>query len=220
MSSREMFAKINRLYINLFKNLPYKESVITLPASIFKPTNFFMKRRQLLQSLTVATAGAILFPACVADPKKVSIALNRLKITGDEETLLADLADTLVPTTDTPGAKVVGAHLFALVMIDDCQPAEKQEKFLIGMRSFDQVCQEKAGKKFSSASVDDRLSILKAIEEKMKELPEESQIFYQGAKYYILQGYQSSEHFLTNVKPYKLVPGPVFKGCVPANSNA
>jgi hypothetical protein len=179
-----------------------------------------MKRRQLLQSLTVATAGALLLPACVADPKKVSIALNRLKVTGDEENLLADLADTLIPATDTPGAKAVGAHLFAFVMVDDCQPADRQEKFLTGMRSFNQVCQEKTGKKFSSASADERLSILKNLEEKMKELSEESQTFYQGAKYYILQGYRSSEHFLTNVKPYKLVPGPVFKGCVAVNPNA
>ena len=88
------------------------------------------------------------------------------------------------------------------------------------MRSFDQVCQEKAGKKFTRASMDDKIIILKTLEEKMKDLSEESQTFYQGAKYYILQGYRSSEHFFTNVKPYKLVPGPVFKGCVPANPNS
>ena len=108
------------------QKLPFKESGINHTATIFKSTNSTMKRRQLLQRLTVATAGALLLPACVADPKKVSIALNRLKITADEETLLADLADTLIPTTDTPGAKAVGAHLFALVMVDDCQPIDKQ----------------------------------------------------------------------------------------------
>lgn len=182
--------------------------------------NLSMNRRQLLQNLAVATTGALLLPACAADPKKVSITLNRLKISGDEETLLADLAETFIPATDTPGAKAVGAHLFALVMVDDCQPAERQEKFLRGMRSFNQICQEKAGKKFSSASIDERLNILKAIEENMKDLSEETKTFYEGTKHYILQGYRQSEYFLTKVKPYKLVPGPVFKGCVPTNSNS
>lgn len=177
-----------------------------------------MKRRQLLQSLTVATAGAILLQNCIADPKKVSIALSNLKITPGEEELLASLADILIPATDTPGAKAVGAHLFTLVMVDDCHGVEQQEKYLKGLRSFDATCQEITGKKFTNSSGADRLEIIKSLEKKMESLNEEIKTFYQGSRHYIIQGYRASEHFMTNVKPYKLVPGSVFKGCVPVST--
>ena len=81
-----------------------------------------MKRRTVLRNLAMASAAAILLPACVSDPKKVSIALNRLQVTPDDEELLGNIADTLIPTTETPGARDTSAHLFALVMVDDCLP--------------------------------------------------------------------------------------------------
>jgi hypothetical protein len=177
-----------------------------------------MKRRQLLQNLTVVTAGVILLQNCITDPKKVSIALRNLKITAEEEDLLASLADTLIPPSDTPGALAVGAHLFTLVMVDDCHSAEEQDKFLKGMRSFNDVCKNLSGKKFRNANSEVRLEILKVLEEKRQTLTDETKTFYEGSKYYIIEGYRASEHFLTNVKPYKLVPGPVFKGCVPAST--
>ena len=46
-------------------------------------------------------------------------------------------------------------------------------------------------------------------------LSDEVKLFYHKTRGYILQGYLTSQHFLTNVKQYHLIPGPIFKGCVP-----
>ena len=177
-----------------------------------------MKRRTVFKHLAMASAAAWLLPSCVSDPKKVSIALNKLNISGDEETLLADIADTMIPATETPGARAVGAHLFALVMVDDCLSAEEREKYLKGMRAFEDALKSLTGKSFSSASPGERLEMLTTFEEQMDEASEETKVFYGKTRDYIIQGYASSQHFLTSIKPYELVPGPNYNGCAPVTA--
>lgn len=178
-----------------------------------------MKRRTVFKHLAAATAAAWVLPSCVADPKKVSVALNRLQITGDEEALLAELAAVMIPATDTPGAREVGAHLFAIVMVDDCMSKEEQQKYLQGMRSFDDQVRSVTGKSFSGATAEERVKILTRFEENLAEADEETRGFYQRTKGYIIQGYTSSQHFLTKVKPFELVPGPNYNGCAPVTSD-
>ncbi len=178
-----------------------------------------MNRRTVFRHLAVATAAAWILPSCVSDPKKVSIALNNLKVSGDDEELLGDIADVIVPATDTPGARDVQAHLFTFVMVDDCLDKAEQAKYLKGMRSFQDDLKAVTGKSFSKASAEERLQMFKTLDEHKEDLTEEAKIFYTRTRGYILQGYLSSQHFLTDVKPYKLVPGPVFNGCMPVSES-
>ena len=115
-----------------------------------------MNRRTAFRQIALASAAAWLLPACVSDPKKVSLALNRLQVSGDEEELLANIADVMIPQTDTPGAVAVKAHLFALVMVDDCMSAEDQQKYLKGMRNFESALKKLSGKNFAEASADEK----------------------------------------------------------------
>lgn len=175
--------------------------------------NNSMDRRSALKYLGVASAAAFILPSCVADPKKVSIALNNLKINGDEEELLAEFASVLIPATDTPGAKEVGAHHFALVMVDDCMTKKEQEKYLRGMRTFDAEVKSKTGISFLKASKEERTGILNKLQKERDILSEDVKSFYETSRMYIIRGYVQSQHFLTNVKPYKLVPGAHYSGC-------
>lgn len=176
-----------------------------------------MNRRIALKQLAVATAAAWLLPGCVADPKKVSIALNNLQISGDEEDLLGNIADVIIPATDTPGARAVGAHLFTLVMIDDCTGKSEKEKYLKGLRAFDEATEKLSGKSFSKSNADERLAILSKLEAGKDNVADDVKMFYETSREYIVRGYLSSQHFLTDVKPYQLIPGPNFKGCIPVS---
>lgn len=176
-----------------------------------------MNRRLVLKQLAVATAAAWILPSCISDPKKVSIALNRLNINGDDEELLAAIADTLIPRTDTPGAKDVNAHLFTIVMVDDCQPKAEQDKYVKGLQAFDEVCKRVAGKAFTKASAEERTDILKNIEAAKDSLPDDVKTFYNTTRHYTIEGYTASQYFMTDVKPYQLIPGPNFKGCTPVS---
>lgn len=172
-----------------------------------------MKRRTVFKHLAMATAAAWVLPSCISDPKKVSLALNRLQITGDEEALIGDIAAVLIPATDTPGAREVQAHLFTLVMVDDCLPKKDRDQYLNGMRNFDNALKKVTGKSFTGATAEQRLDMLTAFEGKMEAVDKDVKMFYSKTRGYIIQGYTSSQHFLTDVKPYKLVPGPNYNGC-------
>ena len=172
-----------------------------------------MDRRSALKYLGIASAAAVMLPSCVQDEKKLSVALNNLNITGDEEELMGSIASTLIPATDSPGAKEVDAHLFVFIMLDDCHSKAEQEKFLSGMRAFNDETKKIAGKSFLKSSAVERTALLDKLQVEKPELSDAVRAFYEISRRYIIQGYLSSKHFLTNVKPYQHVPGPKFLGC-------
>jgi hypothetical protein len=177
-----------------------------------------MDRRTALKHFAVAGAASMLLPGCLTDKRKVSVALNNLQVTPDDEELLAEIADTIIPSAgEKPGAKQVGAHLFTFVMVDDCLPPSEKEKFMNGLRSFNKSVSEEGA--FMKMDADEKLQALLSFEKKGETAEQSLREFYRIAKDLIIRGYTSSQYFLTEVKPYKLVPGPVFKGCVPLSEN-
>ena len=127
--------------------------------------------------------------------------------------LLADVSETFIPKTDTPGAKDLSAHLFALKMLDDCYKKEDQQKFISGLKDFEKFVKEKKGKSFSDCSIPERESILNDVDK--RESDDALSYFYSTQKNLTVQAYTTSKLYLTQVRDYKLVPGK-YKGCVPA----
>src|SRR5436190_24351359 len=119
-----------------------------------------MNRRVLLKKLAVSTAAAFALPSCLLEKEQVSQALNTLKITSGDEGLVAAIADTLIPETETPGAKSLKADSFALVMVNDCMDKSGQEKYLSGMRAFDKEAEKLTGKSFMGATIEERTGLL------------------------------------------------------------
>src|SRR5690606_22787361 len=102
-----------------------------------------------------------------------------------------NMADVMIPQTDTPGAVAVKAHLFALVMVDDCLGKGAQEQYLRGMRTFERALTNLTGKAFSSADATERLAMLTAFEAQSEQADEDTRAFYKRTRGYILQGYTS-----------------------------
>ena len=177
-----------------------------------------MQRRTLLKQLVYVTGGIILLPSCLHEKTKASILLKQISVNGSEENLLAELCDTIIPATETPGAKDLSAHLFTLMMVDDCYDKEAQQKFLAGLKAF----QAKTKKDFDSSFIDcmplQRQALLNELEGK-KGIPKDLAFFYETTKKLTIQAYTSSKYYLTKVQPYELVPGR-YHGCVPAKKIA
>ena len=106
-----------------------------------------MDRRSSIKTFIIISAGAALLPSCLQDKKK-SLSLKKIKIDDNEEELLSGLSETIIPKTGTPGAGDVSAHLFALMMIDDCFPPDGQDKFQKGLTAFDELSKKKSGNSF------------------------------------------------------------------------
>jgi len=175
-------------------------------------------RRKLIKQFLYVSAGFALVPACIQGPKgKAARFLKDLHIADDKELLLETIVDFLIPATSTPGAKEMEAHLFALTMIDDCYKKEDQEKFISGLNQFDAACSKLVGHSFGEASKEQKATFIKSLNQS-KENPTEVDFFYSNLKRLTIQGYTSSEFYLTKVNVYEMVPGR-FHGCVPVKQN-
>lgn len=174
-----------------------------------------VNRRSAIRQLLFVSAGIAILPACVQDDKsKASVLLKNMKLSGAQEKMLEELTETIIPATDTPGAKAIYAHLFVLKMMDDCHSGKDQEEFMKGMDLFERKTRNELGKPFVEAGQADREKWIAALE-KAKDNDPALTMFYQRTRGYTIEAYTSSKFYLTNVQVYKLVPGK-FKGCMPA----
>lgn len=168
-----------------------------------------MQRRTLIKQLVFSTGAVLLIPSCMQDTSKASILLKKISIGGSQEKLLAELAETIIPATDTPGAKDISAHLFALKMLDDCYKKEDQEKFMKGLKAFE----KKTDGKFVKMPLPEKETLLRELEAK-KTGDADLDYFYSTTKRLTIQAYTTSKFYLTKVQVYQLIPGH-FSGCVP-----
>lgn len=150
--------------------------------------------------------------------ERSSIALKNLNLSGTDEKLLAEIADTIIPATDTPGAKDVYTHLYTLKMVDDCSEPEQQHQFVNGLKAINDVASDRFGKGFVDCTRSQRAAVIADIESK-KINGNDIQAFYAIMKKHTVKGYMTSQYVMTKQVLYKLVPGP-FHGSYPVTQKA
>lgn len=173
-------------------------------------------RRVAIQQLLLIWAGVAFLPSCLHNEQKVSIPLKLIHIDPDEEILLSELAETILPKTDTPGAKELSAHLFVLKMVDDCMPKADQEKYLKGMQEFESYVQKKSGKSFVENDAAGKKAIVAELDQ-MKSPESALEFFFRSTKHLTVEAYTTCEYYLTKIRGYKMLPGK-FQGCVPVKN--
>ncbi|CAL1517266.1 gluconate 2-dehydrogenase subunit 3 family protein [Chitinophaga sp. MM2321] len=166
-----------------------------------------MERRAAIRNLLIISGGITLLPSCLGTQKKqVSAGFSNLDISADQEKLLAEIAETIIPATDTPGAKALGVHLFVLKMLNDCYEKDQQEAFIKGLKQLEKITKKQYGDSFMACDKVDREAVLKNIETTMKDAGDVS-TFYKIMKQKTIQGYLNSKYVMTNLVIYELVPG-------------
>lgn len=172
-------------------------------------------RRDAIRNCIILSVGAAIIPSCVQEKAKPLITLRHIDLDGNQQKLIAELCETIIPKTDTPGAKDTSTDLFVLKMLDDCTTKEEQDQFVKGLKAFNDLSKKQFNNSFVSCTAPQRQDLLKSIvDDKNKQVPEEVVNFYKTMKKLTLQGYMTSKYYLTNVRVYKLVPGK-FYGCIP-----
>lgn len=174
-----------------------------------------MNRRAAIRNVIIISAGAGLLPSCMGGDNKPSMTLKNISLTRSQENMLAELAGAIIPkTNDFVGAKDLRSHEFVLTMVDDCTSPEDQQKFTEGLKEFDDECRKKSSSSFVKCTPAQRTEWLKQVENKQAVSPKAVD-FYNITKRYTVQSFISSKEYMTGVRHYKMVPGPVYKGCVP-----
>lgn len=174
-----------------------------------------MHRRSAVKYLFVVAAGSAILPSCHFKNDKPSIALKHLDISGEEEKLLGEIAETIIPSGTTPGARDTYAHLFALRMIDDCYVQQKQKIFVTGLKQVDDLAKKQFGASFRTCTAEHRNEILNMLEN--NKAPKEAVDFYDMMKHLTMQGYLTSKPVLGGIFKYELAPGR-YNGFFPAKT--
>lgn len=179
-----------------------------------------MKRRTALRSLALLAGGALTLPAWASGWEAASLSpLPASLADAGQAALLGELVETIIPASDTPGARELGVHQYILTMLADCYDKPAQARFMQGLQELDQLVKAGYGKAFGDCPAAQRLEILQGREAAARLLPPEQEAFFPFLKSMTIQGYLNSAYVMRDVYHYELVPAR-FHGCVPVKQSA
>lgn len=175
-----------------------------------------MDRRSVLRSFVILGAGIAFMPACKDEKVKGVVSLKNLQLSGDEEHMLANLSETILPVNAEAPAEA--AHYFVLSMVDDCYEVDNRTKFLEGLRQFEKTANQKFNKLFVQCTKEEKHELLREMESR-KEAGEAVNYFYNTTRSLTLQHYMTSKYYLVNVRKFEMAPGR-FNGCFPVEKKS
>jgi hypothetical protein len=175
-----------------------------------------LNRREALQRLLVITGGVMVLPSCLHQDEQASIPIKNFSFSRNDEMALADMTETLIPATDTKGAKDVAAHRYVLRMVDDCQEKDQQQTFLKGFREVRREAEKQYHQPFEKCTRQEKEALFKDLEAK-KGFSKDAIAFYNLMKWYTIDGYMTSQYVMTKLVIYELVPGR-FHGSYPISN--
>ena len=126
----------------------------------------------------------------------------------DYRILLAEMADTILPDTDSPGAKAAKTEEFIILSVDNCMTLPRRKRFLDDLLAADERCLREQGASFVNCSAEKRIDFFKKLEaENTADLDPEFPPFFKVLKTLTLYGYFTSEIGATQALNYDPVPG-------------
>ena len=178
-----------------------------------------MDRRELLQMIAAVTGCALTANDALwasADPQ------SPLLYSGADVDLLDDVAETILPRTDTPGARDAGVGPFIARYSAACYSPERIALLQAGIRDIEAQMRSLDGTGFRQASQQAKESLLVSIDRQAKAHAQAADAAAGGGtphyftliKQLTLLGFFTSESGETRVVRYRPVPGP-YKGCIP-----
>ncbi|MCW3082087.1 gluconate 2-dehydrogenase subunit 3 family protein [Segetibacter sp.] len=128
-----------------------------------------MNRRELLKMIAAATGAAMiggefLLTGCKANPDSAPVAF-----TDENIAYLDEIAETIIPQTNTAGAKAAGVGRFMTVMVIDCYTREDQEIFRKGLDILEDECNKMHKVGFMKATPEQRKQLLIAVDKETKD---------------------------------------------------
>jgi gluconate 2-dehydrogenase gamma chain len=181
-----------------------------------------MNRREAIERTALILGYAISAPAmigilngCKATPE---LAFKPVFLTQEQASLVSEIAEVIIPKTDTPGAKDAGVPAFIDIMLKDVYNQEDKDKFITRLNSFNEEAKKSAGSDFIDLDPAKQVDFFKSVHDpavagfktgEIKERP-----FVLMIKELTCLGFFTSEPGATQVLQYEAVPG-AYHGCVP-----
>lgn len=127
-----------------------------------------MNRRDAVKSVAFLMGGAlsattigVFLESCNSTSTKAKGSL----FTEEQQKLITEVADIIIPTTSTPGAKAAGVGPFISMMVKDCYPDEAQKAFVKGLDDLEKQAKDEYKKSFLELTVAQRQELLGKLRE-------------------------------------------------------
>jgi hypothetical protein len=181
-----------------------------------------MNRREALSSVALLLGGTIIgaemfLSGCTNENKKIGTL--GLDFSPEDTSFLDEIGETIIPATDTPGAKEAKIGEFMHTIVRDCYGKPDQDIFIAGMGKLNEASKTMNGKYFLESSPDERKKLLIALDKEQKEYmankkPTDPAHYFRMMKELTIWGYFTSEPGATKALRYIAVPGK-YEGCIP-----
>jgi len=184
-----------------------------------------MNRRDALLRVAAMMGTAVVLPS-LAGTLEASAAAREatgkpLLFTADQDAMVAELTEVIIPTTKTPGAKAAKVNEVIDIILKDCYREKEQKRFLDGLTHTNELSQASYGKPFVSLDNKQRIEVVTKLQAEAAEqrkamasmAPADRYTpFFNTLKELTLMGYFTSEIGATQALEYVHVPGR-FEGC-------
>jgi len=181
-----------------------------------------MNRRDALSRVALIMGGTVIganlfLEGCKPSDKKASGAVT--DFTPDDISYLDEIAETIIPATDTPGAKAAKVGAFMTVMVKDCYEEKQQQTFRDGLDKINDASKKKFDNAFMNITPQQRHDLLVTIDNEQKEYnkkkkKDDPEHYFRLIKELTLLGYFTSEPGCTQALRYVETPGK-YEGCIP-----
>jgi hypothetical protein len=169
-----------------------------------------MDRRELLKTVAALTGGVVIggeffLAGCTSGAK------TEAGFTAGNIALLDEVAETIIPATNTPGAKAAKVGEFMKVMVTDCYTQAQQDAFMKGIGTLDEACKKANSKSFMDCTAEQRHALLVSLEKEAKDFdkavsekdkPQREEFEKKGRKYDFVS---SPRHYYTMMKQLTLL---------------
>jgi hypothetical protein len=180
-----------------------------------------LRRRELLRRAAWILGGTISAPAALAilqgcsakEAAPGSPAPATKFLTPAELALVAEIAEIMIPRTETSGAKDAGVPAFIDAALDGVYPPADRERFRVGRQEFETAVKA-TGRPFLEREPADRAAIVKHSLESALSTDHDPKPFILMTRELALLGYFTSRVGITENMEYVAVPTQ-FHGCVP-----
>lgn len=186
-----------------------------------------MDRREALRNVAFLMGGTVIGAQAFligCQSKKEEAGKNSSSLfKQDDIALMDEIGETIIPTTDTPGAKAAQIGSFMTIMVQDCYDDKSREAFRAGLNKIHENFHQEFGHSFIAGKPEERISYLLKLEEEWGEYnstkkEDDPEHYFRMLKELTLLGYFTSEVGSTQALKYIQVPGR-YEACIPYEAN-
>lgn len=180
-----------------------------------------INRREALKRVSLIMGGALsssaiagVLQGCSA---KREVDWEPKFLSQEQAATVSEIAERILPKTDTPGAKDAGVPEFIDLMLNDIYTEEEQQQFLAGLEQLEKDSESEYGDSFAELQPeqqDELLRKLAAQATEQRNTGSEERPFFSMIKELTMLGFFTSEVGATQFLQYVAVPGS-YDGCVP-----